>query len=418
MKPTTATSAVEFLIALLIAASAIAMLAKRYRIPYTIALVVGGLMLSFLRLPQLSPLDPSQRPDWLTPDVILILFLPALVFEGSLKLNVRDLLRDSIPLLLLASVGVLLAAAVTGYVVHWATGVPVLISLLFGAIISATDPISVLAIFKDLRMDKRLAVIIEGESLLNDGTAAALFQILVGAVVAGHLGLAQGIEQFAFAVVGGAILGAVLGYSASRITGTIDDPEIEITLTTILAYGSYLLANELHMSGIIATASAGLMVGNLGAKQAMGPQTRTALESFWGYLAFAMNSLVFLLIGLEVHFDALARSWHAVLISIVAVLMGRSLSVYLLTPVSNLWAQRIPLAWQHVIVWGGLRGALALALALSLDSKFPDRGVVLDTTFGVVIFSILVQGMTVKPLLRVLRLANGVSETEPAAVRR
>jgi monovalent cation:H+ antiporter, CPA1 family len=410
MQLTTATSAVEFLIALLIAASAIAMLAKRFRIPYTIALVVGGLMLSFLRLPQLSPLDPTQRPDWLTPDVILILFLPALVFEGSLKLNVRDLLRDSIPLLLLANVGVLLAAAVTGYVVHWVTGMPVLISLLFGAIVSATDPISVLAIFKDLNIDKRLSMIVQGESLMNDGTAAALFQILVAGVLAGHLGLAKGIGQFTFAVAGGAFLGGALGYLGSRITGTIDDPEIEITLTTIVAYGSYLLANEFHMSGIIATAAAGLMVGNLGAKRAMTPQTRTALESFWGYLAFAMNSLVFLLIGLEVHFDALARSWRAVLISIVAVLIGRAFSVYLLTPVSNLRAQRIPLRWQHVIVWGGLRGALALALALSLDSKFPDRGVVLDTTFGVVIFSILVQGLTIKPLLRVLARNREIRE--------
>src|SRR5215471_4250644 len=406
MKPTTATSAVEFLIALLIAASAIAVLAKRFRIPYTIALMVGGLILSWFRLPQLSPLDPSQRPDWLTPEVILILFLPALVFEGSLKLNIRDLLRDSVPLLLLANVGVLLAAAVTGYLVHLVTGIPLLITLLLGAVISATDPISVLAIFKDLNMDKRLSVIVQGESLMNDGTAAALFQILVAGILAGSLGLAKGIGQFALAVAGGAILGAALGYLASRITGTIDDPQIEITLTTIVAYGSYLLANQLRMSGIIATAAAGLMVGNLGAKQSMSAQTRTALESFWGYLAFAMNSLIFLLIGLEVHFDTLARSWRAVLISIVAVLIGRAFSVYLLVPISNLFAQRIPLGWQHVIVWGGLRGALALALALSLDSKFPARGIVLDITFGVVIFSILIQGLTIKPLLRVLRLAD------------
>jgi CPA1 family monovalent cation:H+ antiporter len=164
MKPITATSAVEFLIWLLIAASAIAILAKRLRAPYTVALVAGGLMLSALRLPHLSPLDPGQRPDWLTPDVILIVFLPALVFEGGVKLSVRDLLRNSAPLLLLANLGVLFAALVTGYLVHWTTGLPVEIALLFGAIVSATDPISVLAIFKDLRMDKRLSLIVEGET--------------------------------------------------------------------------------------------------------------------------------------------------------------------------------------------------------------------------------------------------------------
>lgn len=411
MKPITATSAVEFLIWLLIAASAIAMLAKRLRAPYTVALVAGGLMLSVLRLPHLSPLDPGQRPNWLTPDVILIVFLPALVFEGGVKLNVRDLLRNSAPLLLLANLGVLLAALVTGYLVHWTTGLPVEIALLFGAIISATDPISVLAIFKDLRMDKRLSLIVEGESLLNDGTAAALFQIVLAGIISGHLGVSKGVGQFLFSVLGGAVLGSFLGYAASRLTRTIDDAEVQITLTAVVAYGSYLLAYQLHMSGIIATALAGLIVGNLGTTNCS-TQTKTALESFWAYVAFLMNSLVFLLIGLEIHVDALLRSWRPVLLTVGAVLVGRALSVYLLVPVSNVLTEEIPLRWQHVIVWGGLRGALALALALSLDSAFPDRTRVLDLTFGVVVFSILVQGLTIKPLLRILRLANGAYSTE------
>src|SRR5215469_11681138 len=407
MRDITTNSAVEFLVILLIAASVIAIVAKRFRFPYTVALVVGGLMLSWLRLPHLSPLVPGQRPDWLTPDVILFLFLPALVFEGSLKLQLRELQRDSASLLLLANFGVLVAAFVVGYLVHWSTGLPVSAALLFGAIISATDPISVIAIFRDLHMERRLSVIIEGESLLNDGTAAALFQILLAGVIAGHLALTTGIVQFIHAVLGGAILGMVLGYVASRITGKINDPEVEITLTTVVAYASYLLAYQLHLSGIIATAAAGLIVGNLGAKNCMTPESRSAVESFWAYVAFAMNSLVFLLIGLEVHIDALVRSWRPVLLAIGAVLLGRALSVYLLVPASNLLGEKIPGRWQHVIVWGGLRGALALALALSLDNNFPERSRILDLTFGVVIFSILVQGLTMKPLLRLLKLANG-----------
>ncbi len=405
MKPITAAPAVEFLIWLLIAASAIAMVAKRLRAPYTVALVAGGLLLSALRLPRVSPLDPGQRPDWLTPDVILIVFLPALVFEGSVKLNVRDLLRNSAPLLLLANLGVLLAALVTGYLVHWTTSLPVEIALLFGAIISATDPISILAIFKDLRMNKRLSLIVEGESLLNDGTAAALFQIVLAGIISRHLSVSKGVGQFLFAVLGGAVLGSALGYAVSRLTRTIDDPEVQITLTAVVAYTSYLLAYQLHLSGIIATASAGLIVGNLGTKSCSA-QTKTALESFWAYVAFVMNSLVFLLIGLKIHVDALLRSWRPVLLTVVAVLVGRALSVYLLAPVSNTLTEKIPLRWQHVIVWGGLRGALALALALSLDSTFPERDRVLDLTFGVVVFSILVQGLTIKPLLKILRLAS------------
>ena len=288
----TPTSGIEFLVWLLIAAAIIAMLAKRLRIPYTVSLVLGGLLLGVIQLPILSPLQPGHRPDWLTPDVILILFLPALVFEGSVKLDVKQLLRNSVPLLLLANAGVVLAALVTGYLVHWLIGLPLLIALLFGCIISATDPISVLAIFKDLRVDKRLSLIMEGESLLNDGTAVVLFGILFGAIVAEKLIVPKGLEQYFLAVAGGAVLGSVLGYLASRITGTVDDPQIEITLTTILAYGSYLLAFHLHLSGVMATASAGLMLGNFGAKRGMSAGTRTAMQSFWEYISFVMNSLV------------------------------------------------------------------------------------------------------------------------------
>jgi CPA1 family monovalent cation:H+ antiporter len=401
-----AISGVEFLIWLLIAASAIAVVAKYLRIPYTVALVLGGLLLSLLRLPFLSPLQPGQRPNWLTPDVILILFLPALVFEGSVKIDVRDLLRDSAPLLILANLGVLLATLVTGSLVYWMIGLPLLIAFLFGAIISATDPISVLAIFKTLHLNKRLSIIIEGESLLNDGTAVVLFQILLAGVIAGGISTGKGIGQFLLAVVGGTAVGSLLGYLGSKVTQAIDDPQIEITITTIVAYGSYLLANRLHWSGVIATASAGLIVGNFAAHKTMSPQSKTALESFWEYLAFVMNSLVFLLIGLEVHLNSLALAWRPVLIAIAAVLIGRALSVYLLVPVSNIFAEEIPIRWQHLMVWGGLRGALALALALSLDNSFPYRDRILDLTFGVVVFSILVQGLTMKALLRVMDLTE------------
>lgn len=409
----TAISAVEFLIWLMLAAAIIAVLAKQLRVPYTVALVLGGLIVSVLHLPLLSPLQPGQRPNWLTPDVILILFLPALIFEGSVKLDVRDLLHDFAPLALLANVGVLMATLVTGYLVHWAVGLPLLIALIFAAIVSATDPISVLAIFKDLRMSKRLSVLIEGESLLNDGTAVVLFQVLLAGFVAGSFSLGKGTVQFVVAVLGGAAIGCALGYAASRITEKLDDPQIEITLTTLVAYGSYMLAVHLHLSGVIATGAAGLIIGNLGAKRGMSAPTRTALVSFWEYIAFVMNSLVFLLIGLEVHMDAIAHAWRLVLLAIAAVLAGRIVSVYSLAPVSNMFAEKIPFRWQHVIVWGGLRGALALALVLSLDSSFPARDRLLDMTFGVVVFSILVQGLTIKPLLRVLKLANGDAAAQP-----
>jgi CPA1 family monovalent cation:H+ antiporter len=250
------------------------------------------------------------------------------------------------------------------------------------------------------------ALLIEGESLLNDGTAVVLFEILLIGVIGGKLSLFRGIGQFCLAVAGGLVLGVALGYVANKIAAKVNDAPIEITLTTILAYGSYLLARHLHLSGVIATVAAGLMVGNLGGEKVMSAQTRTAMLSFWEYAAFVINSLVFLLIGLEVHVSELLHAWRPVLFAIAAVLIGRALSVYLLVPASNLIAPRIPSRWQHVLVWGGLRGALALALALSLDSSFPYRGQILDMTFGVVVFSILLQGLTMKPILRWLKIAD------------
>jgi monovalent cation:H+ antiporter, CPA1 family len=403
----TANSSVEFLIWLLIAASVIAVIARRIGIPYTVALVFGGLLLSAVHLPALAPLHQGNRPNWLTPDVILTLFLPALLFEGSLKIELRHIKTDIVPLLLLANLGVLIATLVTGLVIYYAIGMSLIVALLFGSMVSATDPISVLSIFKEVAVDERLSVIVEGESLLNDGTAVTLFQILLASAVGGGVGLVWGAGQFLLSVVGGALLGLALGYFVSKLTKRIDDAQIEITFTTILAYGTFLLARHLHLSGVIATVAAGLVIGNFAATTAMSARTLTALRSFWEYASFIINSLVFLLIGLEVRLGGVLREWKPILIAIAAIFIGRILSVYTLVPFSNLFSKRIPFMWQHVLVWGGLRGALSLALALSLDSTFPYRDQILNLTFGVVVFSIVVQGLSIKPLLRMLRLAPG-----------
>jgi CPA1 family monovalent cation:H+ antiporter len=399
--------AVEFLIWMLIAASAIAVVANHLRIPYTVALVLGGLALGSLHLPLVANIIREQ-PSWLTPDVGLVVFLPPLLFEGSLKLQLRHLRENLLPILLFANAGVLAATVITGLAVHWIIGFPILVGLVFGAIISATDPISVLALFRDTAVAKRLSVLVEGESLLNDGTAAVLYGILVAAVMTGSVNVATGVRTFFVEVLGGAAVGLGLGYLVYKITARIDEPEVEITLTTVLAYGSFLVAQSLHLSGVIATVVAGLMIGNLAVPAVMKPQSRVSLSSFWDYASFVMNSIVFLVIGLEVHLDELLRSWQAMLLAAGAVLLGRTLSVYGLAPLSNLFTERIPYRWQHIMVWGGTRGALSLALALSLDRTFPYRNQVLAATFGVVAFSIVIQGLTIKPLLAVL----GIGKTE------
>ncbi|MGH9502675.1 MAG: Na+/H+ antiporter [Terriglobales bacterium] len=392
---------VEFLLWLLIAAAVIAVLAARWKIPYTVALVIGGLILGSFRLPVVRDMF-NHSPDWLTPDVSLIIFLPALLFEGSIKIRFSHLRENLLPISLLATVGVMAATLIAGIAVHWTLGIPLLIAFVFGSIVAATDPISVLAIFREMPVEGRLSIIVEGESLFNDGTAVVLYGILFAAVTQSHLGVLEGLREFVVDVAGGAAVGSLLGYLASKLTQRIDDPQIEITLTTLLAYGAYMLAQFLHVSGVIATVAAGLMLGNVGIRTGMSSRTRVALWSFWEYAAFLINSILFLLIGLQVHISDLLGSWRATLLTIAAVLVARLVVVYGLVPVSNLFAPRIPLRWQHVLVWGGMRGALSLALGLSLTSNFPYRSQLLSMTFGVVAFTIVVQGITMKPLLRLL----------------
>jgi CPA1 family monovalent cation:H+ antiporter len=398
-------STVEFLLLMLLAASAVAVITARFRIPYTVALVLGGLVLVSVHLPLIDELI-RQRPEWLTPDAALVVFLPPLLFEGSLKLQIRQLRENLVPIVLFATAGVFVAAFITAFAVHWTVGLPLVAALVFGAIVAPTDPVSVLAIFRNVAVPKRLEVIVEGESLLNDGTAAVLFGILVGAAVKGGVGVGAGIQEFLMTVLGGAALGMAFGLAISKITGRIDDPQIEITLTTIAAYGSYLAAQSLHLSGVIAVVMTGLLIGNYGARVGMSAHTRVSLWSFWEYVSFVTNSILFLLIGLQLRIGDLAQAWRPALLALGAVLLGRVLSVYLLAPVSNAVTEKIPLRWQHLLVAGGLRGALSLALALGLPTSFPFRSQVLAMTFGVVAVTIVGQGMMIRPLLGWLGIAS------------
>jgi CPA1 family monovalent cation:H+ antiporter len=409
--------AVEFVILMLIAAAIIAVLAERLRIPYTVALVLGGLALGSVPLPIVENLI-RQRPHWLTPDVTLVVFLPPLLFEGSLKIQVRHLRESLTPILALATLGVVVTTVATGLAVDASIGIPLLVALVFGAIVAATDPISVLAIFKDVAVSKRLSTVVEGESLFNDGTAAVLFGILVAAVPTGNLSAWAAGREFLIVVLGGVAVGVGLGYVFSKITERLDEPHIEITLTTVLAYGAYLAAESLHVSGVIATVAGGLMMGNVGAQYGMSPRTRVALWSFWEYASFVINSIVFLLIGLEVRLADVLAGWRPIVVAVVAVLLGRMLAIYSLVPACNLLGAAIPGRWQHVLVLGGMRGALSLALALSLDPRFPYRSEILTMTFGVVAFTIVVQGLSIKPALRALGIGGAQEgEFELARVR-
>lgn len=388
---------------LMLAASLVAMAAQRIRIPYALALVITGLLIG---APHLLP------SVHLEPVTLFTVFLPPLLFESALNLRWDTLQREWRPIALYALGGTLVAAFVVGWLGTWVLQLPLSIALVFGALISPTDPISVIALFKRLGVQRRLSVIVEAESLFNDGVAVVLFSVLLEAVSHGA-GIQPGpaVTRFLAVVLGGAGVGVVLGWITSRVTRYFDDHLLEITLTTIVAFGSYLSAEALHVSGVIAVVASGLVVGNYGMATGMSPTTRLAVSSFWEYAAFAANSIVFLLVGLEITYLDLHGELLAIVAAVTVVLAGRALSVYGMSLLANALQVRISWACQHVLVWGGVRGALSMALVLGLAPDFPHRDFLVVVTFGVVLFSLLVQGLTLPGLLRRL----GVTEVQRSA---
>jgi CPA1 family monovalent cation:H+ antiporter len=389
-------------IELLLIVSLVAIAVRRLRVPYTVALVIVGLVLT------------TQQPLKLdlTPELILALLVPPLVFEAAFHINLRDLRRDLPGILLLAVPGVLITTLIVGSVVSVVTPLALPVAMVFGALISATDPVAVVALFRALGAPKRLALLVEGESLFNDGTAIVLFNLVLVTALTGAFHPVQGVVDFLRVSVGGLAVGLVFGWLVAQLIARIDDYLIETTLTTVLAFGSYLIAERLHVSGVLAVVAAGLINGNMG-PQGMSPTTRIVLFNFWEYVAFLANSFVFLLIGLQVSIPTLVANWQAVLWAIAAVLVARVVVAYGLGWIHNRVTEPIPWRWLHVLNWTGLRGAIALALALSLPAALgPQRDLVRVMTFGVVLFTLLVQSTTMKPLLRRL----GISGREPIQV--
>jgi CPA1 family monovalent cation:H+ antiporter len=382
------------IIELLLIASLVAIAVRRLRIPYTVALVVVGLLITFQ-----SPLEIE-----LTPELILALFVPPLVFEAAFHLNIRELERNLPGVLLLAVPGVILTTLIVGGVLMLGKTLSLPMALVFGALIAATDPVAVVALFRSLGVPKRLSVLIEGESLFNDGTAIVIFNLMLAVVLTGRFNLVTSIASFLSISVGGAVVGLVLGWMISRLIARVDDYLIETTLTTVLAFGSYLIAEQLHFSGVLAVVAAGLVNGNIG-PQGMSPTTRIVLFNFWENMAFLANSLIFLLIGLQVSIPALLAAWQPVLWAILAVLVARLVVVYGLSWVVKRVAEPIPFKWQHVLNWGGLRGAICLALALSLPATLgSERDLLRVMAFGVVLFTLLVQSTTMRTLTRWLHI--------------
>lgn len=376
---------------LLLVAAVVAMLTRRLRLPYSVGLVAAGSILAIL------PFAPKL---FLTKELIFTALLPPLLFEAAFHVPWIQLRRNSAVILVLATLGVLLSAGVTAVGMHFLANWEWINALVFGALIAATDPVSVIAAFKEAKVRGRLLVLIEAESLFNDGTAAVAFGIVVAMASGQHLTSIEIAAMLLKTIFGGIACGTTVALGALALTGRTEDRLVEITFTTVAAYGSFLLADHFGFSGVLATITAGLFMGNFKSFGEISGPGNEAVQTFWEYAAFVVNSLVFLLIGMHEARQNFAAIWLPAGIAIVLVTLGRATAVYPCCLFFSRSSLRVTGKQQHVLFWGGLRGALALALALGLPPSVPLREEIITISFAVVAFSVFVQGLTMLPFLR------------------
>lgn len=405
---------------LVMLAAGITAVAKKLKQPYPIALVIVGAIIGIINIPVLEPLKEFITEGEVFNFIIITLFLPALLGEAALKLPFSHLAQNKKPILALAFGGTLLSFIIVGFLARWWLDLSIPAAFVFAALMSATDPVSVLSIFKSVGVHKRLATVIEGESLFNDGLAVVLFNIsafyLLTYLDLGAAGFGHGLWEFVKVISLGLMIGGALGYGFSLLTSWFDDYPLEIIFSIILFYGAFLIAESVHASGVIAVVVAALILGNYGAKIGMSPTTKLNIHNFWDVTATLANSLVFLMVGLEITRIDLTDKWLLIVAAIVIVLIARSVAVY----ISLLAVKNFPASWQHVINWGGLKGSLSIALVLSLPRDFTGREEVLILAFSVVLFSLVVQGLSIKPLLSVLGInkkEEGSTEYEELLAR-
>lgn len=376
---------------LLVGAVIVGMLARRIRIPYAVALVIGGLLVEESHIAHV----PELRPD-----VVLFVFLPPLLFDAAFRLDARTLRIVLRPVLVLALPGTLATAFIVGALLVLVLGLSWPVGLLFGSIVAATDPVAVIGIFTQLHVPGRVGIMAEAESLINDGIAITLYTVFLELAVTGHTTAARVGRTLGEEVLGGLIIGAALGFVSSRLTRHVDDHLIEMTMSTALAYGSYLAANAIGGSGPLAVVAAGLIHGTYGRRIGMSERTRQILDDLWEYLGFIANSVVFLLVGFSVNLGHLANDAWSVAMAIVAVLLARVIVVEgpaIIIPSRDTITTRPE---RITLIWAGLRGALTIALALSLPATVPSRSLLITMAFGVVLFTLLALSLTLPTILR------------------
>ena len=382
---------IEQLQIIILAGAIIALIARRLKIPYTVGLVTAGLLVSFLSL----PFDVNFSKE-----LLFKVLLPPLIFEAALYIKWSELRRDISLIIVYATVGVVLSAGVTAGFMRYAAGWSWQAAILFGVLIAATDPVSVIATFKEAKVEGRLRLLVEAESLFNDSTAAVAFAIALAFAAGETLTFGSSLWLMFVSVTGGIVSGLLVGGLALLVIGRTKDHLVELSMTTVSAFGSFWLAEHFQLSGILAATTAGLLVGNLTKFGSFTEKGEESIGHFWDFAAFVVNSVIFIILGVNLAYQDFAAAFIPIIIAIAAVVVGRAIAVYPCSALFGWTRLSVATKHQHIMFWGGLRGALALALALGIPESLSYRQEILTVTFGVVAFSVFVQGLTIPMLLR------------------
>ncbi len=375
-------------------ATVLGLVSRRARmLPYPVVLAGAGIVVGLL---------PGEQLPHVGAEVILLAFVPGLVFEAALTLDLPELRRRLLPVGLLATAGVAATVLLIGTLTHLLLGFSWASGMLLGAILAATDPIAVVTLLRQLKAPSGLAAILEGESLLNDGTGVAVFSAVLATILAGAPSFGGAAVRFVEIGVGGAVIGLAVGFLGVALMRAAEDAPLEILATLVIAYGSYLAADIVHASGIVAVVAAGVVIARYGSTT--GKLRGTQLIGFWNLLAFVLNAILFILVGAALPASKLLPVAGLVIAAFVIMLVTRAVPVYGLLTALDWRAISIPWPWRHLTFWAGLRGALSVALALSVaDLTQVDKRVSI-VAYGVVLLSLLIQGGLIAPVARALRI--------------
>jgi CPA1 family monovalent cation:H+ antiporter len=383
--------------------SAVAIAAKRVGMAYNVALVLVGLILVFLDVIPVTKMDP---------EIILVVFLPLLVFEGALFADAGDMKAAARPILALAVPGVMLSLIGTAAVATFALDLPFAVALLLGALLAITDTVSVLLAFRSVRVPHRLAAIMEGESLFNDGTALVLVSLGTAVVASGHFSAPDTLRELLVAIVGGLALGAGFGALGAAVLRQTPDHLTAILASLVLVFATSLAAETVHASPVIAVVVAGVIVGQA-ARRLLEPSRVLALQGFWETTGFALNVFIFLEVGMQISAPMLFEQAPSIALALLALHAGRAVAVYGCFGVLRaLRREDVPLRWQHVMLAGNIKGALSMAAVLALPQDLPHRDRLITIVFGVTFVTLVTQALPFRVILRKLGVASASATPE------